>query len=255
MNYTVSNFVIYLEKDYDEMSKRASSIFLQYLNKKKNGVYGFATGTTPEGLYKELIQEYKLGNISFKNITSFNLDEYFPMDPSSEHSYHHYMMEHLFNHVDMDKNKINVPKGNITDYEKFCHDYDMKIKENGGIHLQILGIGTNGHIGFNEPDDVFSKGTAKIKLAESTIKDNSIHFGNSENIPREAISMGIKSIMMCENILIMASGKRKSDAIYNMIYGNIEPQNPGSVLQLHKNVTVVVDEDAASKIIDKTKRI
>lgn len=236
-------------KDYAELSKKAAEIFTEQINNKPDSILGLATGSTPEGLYENLIQTYKAGKLTFKDITSFNLDEYYGLSGDDDQSYRYFMDQKLFNHVDINKDKTFVPDGLAKDINAFMDDYEKMIADKGGIDLQILGIGINGHIGFNEPSDSFSKKTSLVDLTPSTIEANSRFFDKYEDVPKKAISMGIGTIMRSRKIILMASGENKQDAIYGAVKGPISPKLSASVLQLHPDVTIIVDEAAGKKLL------
>lgn len=235
-------------ENYEQMSKKAAGIVSSQIILKPNSVLGLATGSTPFGMYKQLIKTYEDGHIDLDEVTTFNLDEYYGLDKQNEQSYYHYMYENFFKHVNIDMSKINMPNGMAKDIDEESLEYERKIRNNGGIDLQVLGIGRNGHIGFNEPDIKFEALTHMVKLDEQTIMDNSRFFKSIEEVPTKAISMGIKTIMHAKKIVLLASGIEKADAIYKSIYGKITPELPASVLQLHPDVVFIVDKDAASKL-------
>ncbi len=239
---------IIVVKDYSEMSRKAAHLFVGQILQKPNSVLGLATGSTPVGLYKELIKFYKEGMIDFENVIAFNLDEYLNLDPTHEQSYARFMEENLFQFINMKEKNHHIPSGTALEFEAECDRYEELIHNAGGIDLQILGIGRNGHIGFNEPDIKFEAITHIVQLDEQTINDNARFFNNIEEVPKTAISMGIKTIMQSRGIILLASGKEKADAVAGMVSGKITPELPASVLQLHPNVTIIVDEAAASKI-------
>lgn len=231
--------------DYREASRKAADIISSEIILNNECVLGLATGSTPLGLYKELIDDYRRGTISFKNIVSFNLDEYVGLGIEDKNSYKYYMKENFFKYIDIHSDNTYIPDGKAKNLEVECQEYEKKIVEKGGIDVQILGIGRNGHIGFNEPRDVFLCETHIVKLDEKTIEDNSRFFERKENVPKEAISMGIKTIMRSKKILLIACGEEKADAICKTINGKVDPNIPASVLKLHKDVTVIVDKAAA----------
>jgi len=249
MFHKIGNIQICIEKDYEAMSLRAADIFADHVAKNPNGAYGFATGSTPIGMYKALVEKYKNGNLDFSQITTFNLDEYYPINQDNDQSYRYFMGQNLFNHVNLDKSKINLLSGEAEDAMLECKAYDDKIRIAGGIALQILGIGTNGHIGFNEPDDYFSGKTGIVNLTENTINDNARFFENRDQVPCQALSMGIGSIMSAKEILLLASGTNKSHIVADMLLGHVTPQVPASILQFHQHVTVVLDAPAAENIL------
>ncbi len=235
-------------KDYSEMSKKAAHLFVGQILQNPNSVLGLATGSTPVGFYKELVRFYNEGMIDFENVTSFNLDEYLNIDPDHEQSYARFMKENLFRYINIKEGNHYIPSGMASDHEAECLRYEELIANAGGIDLQILGIGRNGHIGFNEPDIKFEAVTHVVQLDEQTISDNARFFNHIDDVPKTAISMGIKTIMQSRGIILLASGREKADAVAGMVNGKITPELPASVLQLHPNVTVIVDEAAASKI-------
>lgn len=231
-------------KDYDKLSKKAANIIASQVILNPESVLGLATGSTPIGTYRELVRMYNEGIISFKDIITFNLDEYYGLDKGDKQSYSYFMYDKLFDYIDISKNNINIPNGKTDDIQRECHGYENKIKKSGGIDLQLLGIGKNGHIGFNEPDLKFEALTHLVKLDKETIDSNSRFFNSIEEVPKMAISMGIKTIMHSKKIILLASGEEKGKVIYEMIYGKITPKLPASVLQLHPDVTVIVDKEA-----------
>lgn len=235
---------IIVEKDYKELSRRAANILTSQIVLKPDSVLGLATGSTPIGVYKELIRAYKEGTISFKEVTTFNLDEYYGLNFSHEQSYAYFMNKHLFSHINIKPENIHIPNGKAANVDLECKMYEEMIKNAGGIDIQLLGIGRNGHIGFNEPDIKFEARTHLVELDEDTIDANSRFFTSIEDVPQKAISMGIKTIMHSKKILLLASGSQKVQTIYNMVNGKITPKLPASVLQLHPDVTVIVDEEA-----------
>lgn len=232
-------------KGYRELSFKAAQFVASQVILKPDSNLGLATGSTPEGMYAEIVKMYQTGIVDFEKVTSFNLDEYIGLGKESDQSYIHYMQQNLFNHVNIALNNINMPNGLAKDIEKECLEYEERIAKAGGLDLQILGIGRNGHIGFNEPDLKFEARTHVVMLDEKTIEDNSRFFGSIEDVPKKAISMGVKTIMHAKKIVLLASGAEKAEAVYKMIYGKIIPELPASVLQLHPNVTVICDEAAA----------
>lgn len=239
---------IIVAKDYDELSKKAADIVASQLILKPKSVLGLATGGTPVGMYRELVKMFREGKFSFKDVTTFNLDEYYGLDRDNPQSYYFYMMENLFKHVDIDLNNINIPNGRAENIEKECMGYEEKIEKAGGIDLQVLGIGKNGHIGFNEPDVKFEAKTHLVRLDEDTIRANSRFFNSIEEVPTKAISMGIKTIMHSRKIIMLASGKEKAGIIEKMVNGPITPDVPASILQLHPDVTLILDVDLTSEL-------
>ena len=241
--------IIYREKDYNTMSRRAASVIAGEVVHNPACLLGLATGSTPEGAYKYLVDWYKQGLISFKDVLSVNLDEYVGLAPDHDQSYRYFMQSNLFDHVDINPDNTRVPDGLTADPKTFCDGYDAYIRSMGYADLQLLGIGRNGHIGFNEPGDCFVKETHVVDLAESTIDANARFFASRDDVPKQAISMGMGAIMGAKKVLLCASGEEKADAIYHSVCGPITPQCPGSILQLHKNVVLVADEAALSKLI------
>ncbi len=231
-------------KDYDEMSKKIAEEFIDAIKENPSMVLGLATGSTPEGLYKNLVEAYEAGKVDFSKVTSVNLDEYKGASPDDEYGYRYFMNQHLFDHVNIDKSKTFVPNGLAQDSEKVCEEYEELIKKLGGIDLQILGIGANGHIGFNEPGDHFVKNTHCVDLTESTRKANARFFDSIDDVPTQAYSMGIGTIMSAKKIILAVSGQAKAQAWFDTYYGDITPKVQASILQLHDNVVAYVVEDA-----------
>ncbi len=236
---------IYKYKDYEDMSKAAAAFVIREIIKKPNLILGLATGTTPIGLYKYLIKAYDDYIISFKEVKTFNLDEYVGLPRSHPESYYSFMHRYLFDHIDILPKNINIPSNDPENMERLATEYNAKMFGNQR-DLQILGIGQNGHIGFNEPGSRMGNMTFIVKLDEQTRLDNSRFFKSIDEVPKYAITMGIKNIMFSKQILLVASGKNKAEAIYKMAYGDVSDDVPASVLQLHPHVTVMVDEEAAS---------
>lgn len=234
--------------NYEEMSEKACSIYVERLLNLKNPVLGLATGSTPEGLYKKLIEKQNQNEISFKNTISFNLDEYVGLDASNPNSYHYFMKDKLFNHIDIPAEQTHVPNGEVSDTEKECRDYEERIRKAGHIDLQLLGLGVNGHIGFNEPGTSFSSRTHIVELDESTRNANARFFPSIDEVPTKAITMGIETIMESKEILLLASGENKAEAVERLINGEVSEEFPASILQNHDNVIVIADEAALSKV-------
>ncbi len=230
-------------KTYEELSKIAADIIAAQIILKDNCVLGLATGSTPVGAYKNLIKKVQDGEISFKNVTSVNLDEYVGLDGSHDQSYRYFMNDNLFNHVDIDKAKTHVPNGCADDLVKEGEEYDALIKSLGGIDLQLLGIGLDGHIGFNEPDKYFTAATHPVTLDESTIEANSRFFNSKADVPTSAITMGMMSIMQAKKILLVANGAKKLEVIKKFMEGPVDPMMPASILQLHPDVTIIYSEN------------
>ncbi len=237
---------IIVTKNYEELSRKAGNLFASQLILKTNAVIGLATGSSPVGMYKELVRIYQAGDIDFDEVVSFNLDEYIGISPDNEQSYHYFMKENLFNHINIRPENIHIPSGIAVDMTVAASSYDKMIEEAGMIDIQILGIGNNGHIGFNEPDVKFEARTHIVELEQETIEANSRFFDSIEEVPTQAISMGIKNIMQSRKIVLIASGEGKAKVVQQMIEGPITPELPASVLQLHPDVTVILDEEAAS---------
>lgn len=236
-------------ENYDEMSRLAADEIAGVLEAKSDAILGLATGSTPIGLYSCLVSDYEDGKIDFKDVQTFNLDEYVGLDGTDPQSYRYFMNENLFDHVDIDKAKTHVPSGTAADLNDECSHYDVEIENAGGIDIQLLGIGHNGHIGFNEPDDFFSKTTHKVQLTESTINANSRLFDSIDDVPRFAVTMGIGTIMAARRILLVANGADKAEIVAKALFGDVTPEVPASILQFHPNVTVVLDKEAASKCL------
>lgn len=213
---------------------------------KPDSVLGLATGSTPIKAYKQMIDLYSKGVVDFSQVTTFNLDEYVNLDVKDKNSYHTFMHENLFDHVNIPEENINFLDGNAQDLEQECRDYEKKIKKAGGIDIQLLGIGSNGHIAFNEPADCFQRWSHVVTLKESTVKDNSRFFKSIDEVPTQAVTMGIGSIMQAKKILIIALGTNKAKAIKQLIDRNVTPMCPASVLQFHTDVTLMLDKGAAS---------
>lgn len=233
-------------KDYQEMSCRAATFIASQILTKNDSVLGLATGSTPIGTYQHLVEWYKKGLLDFSNIKTINLDEYKGISADNDQSYRYFMNDNLFNHVNIDKANTNVPNGMEPSAEKACADYNAIIEKSGGIDLQLLGLGHNGHIGFNEPADSFPCDTHCVDLTESTINANKRFFASEADVPRQAYTMGIKNIMGAKRVLVVVSGKDKAEILKKVVQGPVTPQVPASVLQLHPNVIIVADEAAAS---------
>ena len=230
--------------NYDEISQKAAVIVANQIKAKPASVLGLATGSTPEGMYKILIDMYKSGEIDFSSVTSFNLDEYYPIAKSNVQSYDYFMQKNLFSHINICKENINIPNGEAIDADKECQEYEDKISKSGGIDLQILGIGQNGHIGFNEPDDFLYSKTHKTDLTESTINANSRFFDSIEEVPKCALTMGIATILGAKKIILLASGKSKHDAIAKLLSRKISTDCPASMLNIHQDLVIICDKEA-----------
>ena len=239
--------------DYQSMSRKAANIISAQVILYPNSVLGLATGSTPLGIYKQLIEWYNKGDLDFSNVHSVNLDEYYGLSPAHNQSYNYYMRENFFKHINMPLNNTHIPNGLASDIDLECSRYDKLISDFGGIDLQLLGIGHNGHIGFNEPDEEFDKTTHKVKLNQNTIDANSRFFNNIEEMPKYAITIGIKAIMQAKKILLVVNGASKADILYTALFGTITPKVPASLLQLHPNLTVIADREAISTIEKRAK--
>ncbi len=237
---------VIITNSYDEMSKEAAKIVAGQIYLKPDSVLGLATGSTPLQMYKKLIAVHEMVGLDFSQVTSFNLDEYIGMSPDNPQSYHYFMKHNFFDFINIKPENIFIPDGMAKDIDAEGRRYDALIEEKGGIDLQILGIGRNAHIGFNEPDIKFEATTHKVKLDDETIEANSRFFENESEVPRYAISMGIKTIMLAKKVVLLASGSNKAEAVYNAVYGSISPSAPASILQLHRDVTVIVDKEAGT---------
>ncbi|MEG0570886.1 MAG: glucosamine-6-phosphate deaminase [Oscillospiraceae bacterium] len=233
---------------YEGMCLEAAKIIKSQMSVKPTSVLGLATGSTPIGVYKALIEMNNNKEIDFSKTTTVNLDEYVGLSGENDQSYRYFMNTNLFDHVNIDKTKTFVPNGLASDIDGECKRYDKLIEDLGGVDVQILGIGLNGHIGFNEPNAYFDKGTHQVSLTASTIEANARFFETIDEVPKTAVSMGIKTIMCAKKIILLANGTAKSEIIYETCFGNITPNVPASVLQLHPDVTVIVDNDACAAI-------
>ena len=229
-------------KDYNDMSRKAANIISAQVIMKPHAVLGLATGSTPVGAYKQLVEWYNKGDLDFANVTSVNLDEYKGLSPENDQSYRYFMNTNLFNHVNINKERTFVPNGLEPDSEKACAAYNEIIRSVGGIDLQLLGIGHNGHIGFNEPTDNFPATVHTVQLTESTINANSRLFERREDVPTQAITMGIGTIMKAKKILLIA-GPDKAEIVEKACFGKVTPEVPASVLQLHPDVTVILSAE------------
>ncbi|NLV76198.1 MAG: glucosamine-6-phosphate deaminase [Tissierellia bacterium] len=236
---------VIVKKDYENMSKEAANIIKKEIEKKPDIVLGLATGSTPIGMYEELIRLHKEEGLDFSKVTTFNLDEYVGIDKDHPNSYHYFMKDVFFDHINIDMDNTFIPDGKAEDPESYCKEYDKLIDEKGGVDVQILGIGENGHIAFNEPAEKLNVGTSIVKLTQSTIEANSRFFDSMDEVPKTAITMGIGSIMKAKKIILLANGKKKAKAIKELIKGDkITTYLPASMLLLHSDVTIIVDEEA-----------
>ena len=233
---------------YQDMSRKAANLISAQVIMKPNCVLGLATGSTPEGVYKQLIDWYNKGDLDFDQVTSINLDEYVGLDHAHEQSYWYFMQKHFFSHINIRPDHIFVPDGANPDAEAACAEYDDIIQRFGGIDLQLLGIGVDGHIGFNEPGSAFELGTHKVRLQPSTIQANKRFFSSEAEVPVEAYTMGIKTIMQAHKVLLIASGPAKASIVRAALYGPVTPQVPASILQMHPDLTVVLDREAAAEL-------
>jgi len=236
--------VICKAKNYQDMSRKAANIISAQIIMKPDCVLGLATGSSPSGVYKQLIEWYKKGDLDFSKVTSINLDEYKGLSPENSQSYRYFMNTNLFNHINIDLSKTFVPDGLEQDAVKACADYNSIIAKAGGIDLQLLGLGHNGHIGFNEPGEAFEKETHCVNLSESTINANKRFFASEDEVPKQAYTMGIKNIMQAKKILVIVSGEDKAFILNEVINGPVTPSVPASILQLHNDVTIIADEAA-----------
>jgi len=239
--------LLVIHKNYSELSKKAAGILIKEISKNPSLAIGFATGSTPLGLYKKLVLAYRNKKISFSDMISFNLDEYYRINREDKNSYYSYMCKNLFNKIDIKKSNINFLNGEAENPEKECQEYEKKI-ENKPIDIQILGVGVNGHIGFNEPNSSFNSRTRLVNLSQETISSNSRFFKNKKQAPKQALTMGISTIMKAKKILLLASGKNKAEAIFHLVKGKPDEKWPVTCLKNHKNLTVIIDREAAGLI-------
>ena len=237
---------IHIFDSAEQIGAAVGEMLIKAVNNDPEISLGFATGASPVPTYKYLIKAYNEGKVSFKGVTTFNLDEYCDLPKSDKNSYYSFMHDNLFDHIDINEENVNFLNGNAEDTEEECRRYETLISEKG-INIQLLGVGRNGHIGFNEPSDKFTKGSFRVKLSESTINANSIYFDENP-MPRYALTMGTVSIMKSKQIIMIATGEAKKDAIYGMVHGDITPACPASVLQLHPDVHIFLDKAAAVRL-------
>ncbi len=228
---------------YEKLSRKAANIIAAQIISKPKSILGLATGSSPLGTYARLVEMYKDGDIDFSEVTSVNLDEYVGLTGENDQSYRYFMDNNLFKFVNIDPAKTYVPNGCAEDLAKEGKEYDQRIADFGGIDLQLLGIGLDGHIGFNEPDDAFTAETHRVVLDQSTIEANARFFANEDEVPKEAITMGMLSIMQAKKVLLIANGKNKYEIVQKAFYGPITPEVPASILQLHPDVTVIYSEN------------
>ena len=241
---------IYKAKDYKDMSRKAANIISAQVIMKPNCVLGLATGSTPIGTYDQLVEWYNKGDLDFSEVTTVNLDEYKGLPRTNDQSYYYFMHQHLFDRVNINPEQTTVPNGMESDAEKECRRYERLIHSLGGVDLQLLGLGHNGHIGFNEPGEAFEKETHCVDLTESTIEANKRFFASAEDVPKQAYTMGIKTIMQAKKILVVVNGEAKADIVERAFFGPVTPEVPASILQMHNDVTLVGDEAALAKIVE-----
>ncbi|MDH3291925.1 MAG: glucosamine-6-phosphate deaminase [Gemmatimonadota bacterium] len=239
---------IIIKDDYQQMSRTAAEIVVEVLNTRPNAVFGMATGSTPLGLYQELVRLHKQEQLDFSRVTTFNLDEYVGLPVNHPQSYHYFMHEHFFKHVNIPAQNINIPSGTTSNYRAFCEWYEQRITECGGIDLQILGIGSDGHIAFNEPASSLSSRTRLKTLSKQTIDDNARFFDRREEVPVYAITMGVGTILDARKLILLASSKKKAKAIAQAVEGPVTSIVTASALQLHPDATVLVDQEAAGQL-------
>lgn len=239
---------VLIREDYDEISQVAAQMVARTMNSKPNAVLGLATGSTPLGLYRELVRMYESGALDFSQTTTFNLDEYVGLGRDDPQSYHNFMHENLFKHLNIPLQNTYIPSGTTDNYEAFCEWYENRIVECGGIDLQILGIGTDGHIAFNEPSSSLGSRTRIKTLAKQTIEDNARFFDRAEDVPIYAITMGVGTILESRRLILIATGEAKADAIAATIEGPVTSMITASALQLHRDATILLDRAAASKL-------
>jgi len=235
-------------KNYKELSMQAAGIVAAQISRKKNTVLGLPTGQTPLGMYQELVKRFRKGEIDFSQVITFNLDEYYGLSPEHPQSYNYYMWQTFFNNINIKKENVFIPDGVTKDVQKECRYYESLIEKKGGIDLQFLGIGDNGHIGFNEPAIALNSKTHLVNLSQATIEANSRFFNDIEDVPRKALTMGMGTIMKAKQIILLASGMKKAPAIAKTINGKVSTEVPASLLQLHRDVTIIVDKDAARDV-------
>ena len=239
---------IYAAENYEEMSEKAARIIAAQVIVKPECVLGLATGSSPIGTYKGLVDRYKAGKISFAGVTTVNLDEYKGLSGTHDQSYRYFMQHNLFDHINVKPENTNVPNGLAEDPEAECARYDQIIDSLGGTDIQVLGMGHNGHIGFNEPADYFPLGTHVVDLTDTTINANARFFATRDDVPKQALTMGVKNIMQSRHILVVVSGTDKAPIVKKAFFGPVTPQVPASILQLHPNVSIVADEAALSQL-------
>lgn len=237
-------------KDYQEMSRTAAHLIINKLKNTPRFTLGLATGGTPKGVYQHLIEDHQQNGTSYEHVTSFNLDEYIGLSKENSASYYQYMYENLFKDINIPLQQTHIPSGLNPDLLAECKDYEDKIQQNAGIDMQILGIGGNGHIGFNEPGTSFQSLTHVVNLAPSTREANSRYFSTIEEVPTQAITMGISTIFKTKEIILIVSGKSKQDAMTKLLNGDVTESFPASILKQHPNTTIIADEEALSGVKD-----
>ncbi|WHY68190.1 glucosamine-6-phosphate deaminase [Neobacillus sp. SuZ13] len=235
-------------KDYQQMSNKAAEYIIKKVIQNPSIKLGLATGGTPIGTYKCLIDDYHKNGTTYQKVTTFNLDEYIGLSGENKNSYRYFMNNQLFNYIDINKAKTNIPSGIASDFQEECHRYEDLINQHGGVDLQILGIGSNGHIGFNEPGTPFASKTHIVELASSTIEANARFFNKIEEVPTKAITMGISTIMDSKEILLLVSGEKKREALFRLLNGEISESFPASVLKNHPCVTIIADKAAIADL-------
>ena len=236
-------------ENYNEMSAEGAMVVARQIRDKPSAVIGFATGSTPIGLYQSLIQMHRNEGLDFSHITTFNLDEYVGLKAEDRQSYHSFMYEHLFSHVNVKPAQVYIPNGMAEDLEAHCIWYESEIARFGGLDMQILGIGTNGHLGFNEPGSSLGSRTRVVSLAQTTVRDNARFFGHIDEVPEKAITMGLDTIMDARSLLLLGSGAGKAEAIRASLEGPLTVMEPASVLQLHPQIRFIIDREAASRLM------
>jgi len=237
-----------ISKTYDELSRKAANVIADVLNAKPNAVLGMATGSSPLGLYQELVRMHREEGLNFSQVTTFNLDEYVGLPVTHKQSYHYFMHENFFKHVNIPRENIHIPSGTTRNYRAFCEWYESRIKSCGGIDVQILGIGSDGHIAFNEPTSSLTSRTRLKTLARPTIEDNARFFDRVEDVPIYAITMGVGTILEAQTLVLVANGKNKADAVAKMIEGPVTSMITASALQMHSDARVFIDEPAAGRL-------
>ncbi len=238
-------------KDYADVSRKAANIMAAQVQLQPDCVLGLATGSSPVGAYQELIAKYQAGELDFSQVKAANLDEYVGLTKDHDQSYAYFMRSNLFDHINIDQANCNIPNGMNPDAEAECARYDAVIESLGGVDLQLLGLGPNGHVGFNEPGDAFVRDTNKIELTKATIDANARFFATRDDVPKYAYTMGIGAIMKAKRVLMVVSGANKAQAVKDCFFGPIRPQAPGSILQLHSDFILVADEAALSLVQDQ----